>query len=62
MAQTSSRTAPAGTVCCYLCRRYQAPEKMDGTRCTDRRSCQNAAAQLLGRPRKPPKAMRAEMV
>jgi len=41
---TSWRTAPADAVCCYRCKRYLPPEKLDGTRCADEKSCRKAAA------------------
>lgn len=40
---TSWRTAPLGTVCCYLCKRWLPPEKLEGNRCANRRSCSKAA-------------------
>jgi hypothetical protein len=30
-------------VCCSVCHRYRAVEKMDGTRCADRDACLKAA-------------------
>lgn len=64
---TSWRTAPPGSVCCYLCKRYFAPEKLEDNRCINERGCSLAAArtvvpvfrtkrQLLGLP---PKRKRA---
>lgn len=35
MPGTSYKTAPTGTVCCFLCHRYLDPEKLDDGRCTD---------------------------
>jgi hypothetical protein len=49
MAATSHKTAPAGSVCCFLCHRYLDPEKIDGHRCADRDGCQRASARMLGR-------------
>lgn len=46
-------------ICCHMCHRYRKPEKMTGTRCTDRAACLKATFRAT--PVSVPKATLREM-
>src|SRR5207244_816589 len=48
----AARVTDVQGICCYLCRRYQPREKLDGRRWANRFSCYLNVSKFLGRPRK----------